>query len=344
MKILAIETSCDETAAAVVENKTRILSSVVRSQVKEHGMYGGVVPEIASRRHVECITAIVKKALKDAGETMGSIDAVAVTAGPGLVGALLVGVNFAKGLAFAADKPLIPVHHIRGHIAACYLADPPASPPFICLAISGGHSHIIAVDGYTRFRVLGRTRDDAAGEAFDKAARAMGLGYPGGPAIQAAALQSADDNRYRLPNPKVEGHPLDFSFSGLKTSVVNLLHNAGQKCEAVDINALAAAFEKTICEALVVRLTAAALNTGMKTMGIAGGVSANLRLRGMLTEAAAQNNLDLCLPPLWLTGDNAVMVAAQAFYEYEAGNRAPDELNAVATLSVNYQNPAVFAV
>ena len=344
LKILAIETSCDETAVAVVENKTRVLSSVVRSQIKEHGMYGGVVPEIASRRHVESISAIVKKALDDAGETIQSIDAVAVTAGPGLVGALLVGVNFAKGLALAADKPLIPVHHIRGHIAACYLADAAITPPFLCLAVSGGHSHIIAVEDYTTFRVLGRTRDDAAGEAFDKAARAMGLGYPGGPAIQAAAALSQDDNKYRLPSPKVEGHPLDFSFSGLKTSVVNLLHNAGQKCEPIDINALAATFERVICEALIGRLVEAAQKTGMKTVAIAGGVSANIRLRRMLTKAAAENDLSLCLPPLWLTGDNAAMIATQAFYELEAGNIAGDALNAVATLSVDYKTPAVFEV
>jgi N6-L-threonylcarbamoyladenine synthase len=342
MRILAIETSCDETAAAVLQDGTKVLSSVVASQLEDHGAYGGVVPEIASRMHTETVSHIVEKALFDAGETLKTIDAVAVTAGPGLVGALLVGVNFAKGLAFAAQKPLIPVHHIRGHIASCYLADNRPEPPFLCLVISGGHSHIVRVDGYTQFNVLGRTRDDAAGEAFDKVARAMGLGYPGGPAVDAAARKAGGDVVYTLPFPKVEGHPLDFSFSGLKTAVVNIIHNARQKGEEIDTFALAASFERVVCESLTKRLIEAAHITNIKTIAIAGGVSANSRLREMLLRQAAKSRLSLCIPPLWLTGDNAAMIAAQAFYEFRAGNIAGTRLNALASVEIDYESPAVF--
>jgi len=333
MKILAIETSCDETAAAVVESGRRILSSVIHSQVQEHAVYGGVVPEIASRRHIEQITQVVEQALADAGETLYSIDAVAVTAGPGLVGALLVGVNFAKGLSAALKKPLIPVHHIRGHIASNYLSYAELQPPFLCLVVSGGHSHIINVLGYTAFDVLGRTRDDAAGETFDKVARAMGLGYPGGLALDRLA-RNGDPTKYRLPKASIEGRPLDMSFSGVKTAAVNLLHNAQQKGEVVDLPSLAASLEDTVCEALVLRLCLACEQTGIKTITAAGGVSANTRLRELLTLLAGQLSVQVFLPDISLTGDNAAMIGAQAYYEYLDGNVADEKLNAVATLSV----------
>ncbi len=343
MKILAIESSCDETAAAVVEDGRTVLSSVVHTQIAEHRLYGGVVPEIASRRHIEKIDAVVLKALSQAGVSVHGVDAVAVTAGPGLIGALLVGVNFAKGLALAAEKPLIPVHHIRGHIAANYIAAPDLKPPFLCLVASGGHSLIIDVRDYTVLKVLGRSRDDAAGEAFDKAARSMGLRYPGGVALDAKA-RLGDDSKYRFPKPQVEGAPLDMSFSGIKTVVVNLLHNARQKGEALDIPSLCASFEKTVCDALCSRLFLAAQQTGARNISVAGGVSANTRLRSQLMAMAAERGLNLYLPPLSLTGDNAAMIASQAYFEYQAGHVANVALNAIATLSVENGAPEYFTV
>ncbi len=328
---------------AVVKDGREVLSSVVYSQTAEHRLYGGVVPEIASRRHIEEIDAVTERALVEAGETAGSVDAVAVTAGPGLVGALLVGVNFAKGLAQALDKPLIPVHHIRGHVAANYIAYPDLEPPFLCLVASGGHSHIMQVHDYTAFEVLGRTRDDAAGEAFDKAARAMGLGYPGGAALDALARQG-DDHKYRLPVPKVEGADLDYSFSGLKTAVVNLLHRAQQKNETVDMASLAAGFERIVCEILVTRLFLAAERTGAKTVSVAGGVCANTRLRAMLEEEGKTRGVRICMPPLWLPGDNAAMIGAQAYYEFLAGHCAGWDLNAVASLAIENGAPEDFRV
>ncbi|MFV0497215.1 MAG: tRNA (adenosine(37)-N6)-threonylcarbamoyltransferase complex transferase subunit TsaD [Candidatus Fimivivens sp.] len=343
MKILAIESSCDETAAAVVENGHSVLSSVVYTQIAEHGLYGGVVPEIASRRHIEKIDTVVSQALSQAKLAVCDVDAVAVTAGPGLIGALLVGVNFAKGLAFATGKPLIPVHHIRGHIAANYIASPELKPPFLCLVASGGHSLIIDVQGYTDLKVLGRSRDDAAGEAFDKAARSMGLGYPGGVALDAQA-RLGDENKYRFPKPHVDGAPLDMSFSGVKTCVVNLLHNAQQKGEMLDIPSLCAGFEKTVCDALCSRLFLAAEQTGAKNISIAGGVSANTRLRAQLIDSAAERGLNLYMPPLSLTGDNAAMIGAQAYFEFSANHVADAALNAIATLSVENGSPESFAV
>ncbi len=343
LKILAIESSCDETAAAVVEDGRRVLSSVVYTQIAEHRLYGGVVPEIASRRHIEQIDEVAAKALSDAGETVETVDAVAVTAGPGLVGALLVGVNFAKGLSLAAGKPLIPVHHIRGHIAANYIASPDLEPPFLCLVASGGHSLIVDVRGYTDLRVLGRSRDDAAGECFDKAARAMDFPYPGGVALDRQARRG-DDTKYRFPQPHVEGCPLDMSFSGVKTAVVNLLHNAKQKGETIDVPSLCASFEKTVCEALVSRVFLAAGQTGAKVVSVAGGVSANTRLREEMLACGKKNGVRICMPPLTLTGDNAAMIGSQAYYEYLAGHLASDRLNAVATLPVERGAPADFEV
>ncbi len=335
MKILAIESSCDETAAAVVENGTKILSSVVASQIEEHRLYGGVVPEIASRRHCESITSVVSEALSDAALSLNDIDAVAVTAAPGLIGALLVGVNFAKGLALAADKPLIPVHHIRSHIAANYLTTPQLKPPFLCLVASGGHSHIIEVLSYTDFRVVGRTRDDAAGEAFDKAARAMGFPYPGGREIDQAA-QRGNPSSYKLPHPQVDGCPFDFSFSGLKTAVINLLHNAEQKGETINTDDLSAAFQQTVCDILSDKLISAAKELGYQTIAVAGGVAANSGLRKRLERECRDNGFAFYLPALSLCGDNAAMVGCQAYFEYQSGVRASESLNAAASMPIDH--------
>lgn len=343
MNILAVESSCDETAVAIVRDGREVLTDCIASQVDLHRIYGGVVPEIASRKHIEAIYGLADQALARTGLLRSDIDAVAVTYAPGLIGAVLVGVNFAKAAALALGKPLIPVHHIRGHIAANYIASPDLEPPFLCLVASGGHSLIVDVQDYTEFHVLGRSRDDAAGEAFDKAARAMGLGYPGGVALDRLA-RSGDDRRYPFPQPHVEGAPLDMSFSGVKTSVVNLLHNAAQKGEEADLPSLCASFERTVCEALCTRLFAAAEQTGARVLSVAGGVSANTRLRGELAEGAARRGLRLCMPPLELTGDNAAMIGAQGYFEFCAGHLAPPSLNAVATLSVERGAPEHFAV
>lgn len=334
MKLLAIESSCDETAAAVVENGRHVLSSVINSQMEEHRQYGGVVPEIASRRHTENIIAVTQKALDDASVCMEEIDGIAVTYAPGLIGALLVGVNFAKGLVLATQKPLIPVHHIRGHIAANYIAHPELEPPFLCLVVSGGHSHLIEVLGYTKFRIIGRTRDDAAGEAFDKAARAMGFPYPGGVFLDQAARQG-DPSVYKLPRPKVEGSPYDFSFSGLKTAVVNLLHNASQKGETVEINNLAASFQQAVVEILSSHFLAAAEQFGYKKLVIAGGVSANSGLRKKMEDECKRRGYALYQPPLSLCGDNAAMIGAQGYYEFLAGHTAGLDLNGVASLPID---------
>lgn len=334
MKLLAIESSCDETAAAVVENGRRVLSSVINSQVEEHRQYGGVVPEIASRRHTENIIAVTQKALDDASVCLEGIDGIAVTYAPGLIGAVLVGVNFAKGLAMATKKPLIPVHHIRGHIAANYLAHPDLEPPFLCLVVSGGHSHLIEVLDYTKFHIVGRTRDDAAGEAFDKAARAMGFPYPGGVFLDQAARQG-DPSAYKLPRPKVEGSPYDFSFSGLKTAVVNLLHNASQKGETVEVNHLAASFQQAVVEILSSRFLAAAEQFGYRKLVIAGGVSANSGLREKMEDACKRRGYTLYQPPLSLCGDNAAMIGSQGYYEFLSGHTAGLDLNGIASLPID---------
>lgn len=334
MKILGIESSCDETAAAVVEDGIAILSSSVNSQIREHQKFGGVVPEIASRRHTENIIPVVQDALDQAGVTLKEIDGIAVTTAPGLIGALLVGVNFAKGLSLAAGKPLIPVHHIRGHIAANYLAHSELKPPYLCLVVSGGHSHLTEVLDYTEFHVIGRTRDDAAGEAFDKAARAMGFPYPGGVILDREA-QKGNPAAYRLPRPKVDGSPYDFSFSGLKTAVVNLVHNAAQKGETLPVQDLAASFQNTVAEILTGRLLMAARDYHYQTVAIAGGVSANSGLRSMLSERCGQEGLRLYYPPLSLCGDNAAMIASQGYFEYQAGIRAGMDLNASPSMPID---------
>lgn len=333
MKILAIESSCDETACSVVEDGRKIISNVVATQIDEHKLYGGVVPEIASRRHCENITGVCDEALEQAAVKLTDCDAVAVTYAPGLIGALLVGVNFAKALALAANKPLIPVHHIKGHIAANYIAHSELVPPYLCLVASGGHSHIIRVEDYTEFKTIGRTLDDAAGEAFDKAARSMGFPYPGGVHIDKAA-RSGDPKRYRLPIPKTE-NPYDFSFSGLKTAVINLVHNAEQKGEKIGVNDLAASFQRTVCDILTSRFIKAALDNGYKTVALAGGVAANSGLREALSREAEIHGMKLYIPPVSLCGDNAAMIGSQAYYEYLAGNLSDSSLNAVASLRLD---------
>lgn len=332
MKILAIESSCDETAVAIVQDGRQILSSVVYSQIEEHQKYGGVVPEIASRKHIETIVAITDTALKDANLSLDELDAIAVTTYPGLIGALLVGVNFAKGIAFSKNKPLIAVHHIKGHIAANYIAFPQLKPPFLCLVVSGGHTHIIEVLDYTTFNIIGKTRDDAVGEAFDKTARTMGFPYPGGIHVDKAAAKG-DASKYKLPKPKVDT-PYDFSFSGLKTAVINLVHNAKQKEQELDIDSLCASFQKTVCEIICDKLFAAAQHLDYKTVVVAGGVCANSGLREMLHHYANQRDITLFIPPIALCGDNAAMIGAQAFFEYQQNNLAELNLNAQASKSI----------
>lgn len=333
MKILSIESSCDETAAAVVEDGRRILSNVVDTQIETHALYGGVVPEIASRRHTEAVVRVTERALADAGLNKREVDAVAATCAPGLIGALLVGANFGKSLAFALDKPFVPVHHIRGHIAAAYLADETLEPPFLTLVASGGHSQLVLVRDYNDFEILGGTRDDAAGEAFDKVARVLGVGYPGGPKIDKLA-QTGDKSKYALPHSQIKDVPLDFSFSGLKTAVINLAHNAEQKGEALDREALAACFCASVVDTFVPRLELAVRQTGAKRVVCAGGVAANSFLRKALTELAGRMEFALSLPPLSLCGDNAAMIGAQAYYEYLAGHTGLTLQNAFATADI----------
>lgn len=337
MKILGIESSCDETAAAVVEGGRTVLSNVVASSVEEQALYGGVVPEIASRRHIESISQVVQKALADAHLTMDGVDAVAVTYAPGLIGAVLVGVNFAKGLSFAANKPLVPVHHLRGHVASLYLTHPELRPPFLCLVASGGHCHFVRVDGYTTFTVLGRTVDDAAGEAFDKVARTLGLGYPGGPAVSKAA-ETGDPTAYRLPTPHVEGR-YNVSFSGLKTAVLNVANTAEMKGEALDVPSLAAAFQHKVAEILAEKLALAAADTGAKTVCLAGGVAANTLLRQKVQQKVDTLGARLALPKLIYCGDNAAMIAAQGYYELQAGHTAGAGLNGYASLPMEQGYP-----
>jgi len=334
MKILAFESSCDETAVAVVEDGRTVLSDAILSQADMHALYGGVVPEIASRKHVEAIAALSERALAEAGVTRRDIDAVAATYAPGLIGAVLVGLNFAKSVAYALGVPLIPVHHIRGHIAANYLAFPELEPPFLALCMSGGNTLLVDVAGYTSFRLVGATRDDAAGECFDKAARVLGLPYPGGAPMDALAQQSAG-GVYDLPRAQIEGAPLDMSFSGLKTAVVNLAHNAEQKGEPLDRAALARDFTRAVSDELVPRTMLAAKQCGRKVIVAAGGVAANSILRADLQAACEQAGCRLYLPPLKLCGDNGAMIGAQGYYEYLAGARGEVSLNAYATREID---------
>ena len=333
MNILAIESSCDETAVAVVRDGRTVLADCIASQVETHKIYGGVVPEIASRKHIEAIYGLADAALEQAALERKDLDAVAVTYAPGLIGALLVGVNFAKAAALSLGVPLIPVHHIRGHIAANYLAYPNLEPPFLCLVVSGGHTLLVDVRDYTEMEILGGTRDDAAGECFDKVARVLGMPYPGGAALDRAA-QGGDDRKYALPSAKVDGSPLDLSFSGLKTAAINLIHKTQQRGETLDLSAFCASYSRAVCEALVPRAMLALEQTGRKTLAVAGGVAANSRIRAALEQETAARGVRLCMPPLSLCGDNGAMIGSQAYYEYLAGNVADQTLNAYATKSL----------
>jgi len=334
MIILSIETSCDETAVAITRNGREVLAQELISQTDIHALYGGIVPELASRNHAAHIGHLAELTLKNAGIKMTDIDAIAVTYAPGLIGALLVGVNFAKGLALALGVPLIPVHHIRGHIAANYIAYPGLKPPFLCTILSGGNTIIVDVRDYTEMKIIGRSRDDAAGECFDKAARVMGLGYPGGPALDSLAI-TGDETLYNLPRPVIDGSPYDMSFSGLKTAVVNLVHNAEQKGEHLDKPSLAASFALAMSDILVPRIMAAADAFGHDKIAIAGGVAANSRIRADLNKAAESCGKTLLLPPLNLCGDNAAMIGCQGYYEYLAGAKVGMDLNAYATMDTD---------
>ena len=333
MNILAIESSCDETAVAIVKDGREVLCDCIASQVALHREYGGVVPEIASRKHIEAIYALADQALAETGLRRSDIDVVAVTYAPGLIGAVLVGVNFAKAAALALGKPLIPVHHIRGHIAANYLAYPDLKPPFLCLVVSGGHTMIIEVTDYTEMRILGTTLDDAAGESFDKVGRVLGMPYPGGAALDKMA-QQGDDQKYDLPRSRPGANPYDMSFSGLKTAALNLIHHAEQVGEELDIPSLCASFTAAVSDTLVPRVVQALKETGLKKVAVAGGVAANSRIRADILAAAKTLGAEVYMPPLKLCGDNAAMIGAQGYYEFLAGNRADMSLNAYATKSI----------
>ena len=333
MNILAIESSCDETAVAIVADGRRVLTDCIASQVDLHRIYGGVVPEIASRKHIEAIYGLADQALAQTGLSRNEIDAIAVTYAPGLIGAVLVGVNFAKAVAMALGKPLIPVHHIRGHIAANYLAFFELEPPFLCLVVSGGHTMIIDVCDYTKMRILGTTLDDAAGECFDKVGRVLGMPYPGGAALDRAS-QLGDETKYTLPHSKPGTNPYDMSFSGLKTATLNLIHHAQQVGQELDTNSLCAAFCAAVSDTLIPRVVMALEETGYRKLAVAGGVAANSRIRRDILAAAQKLGAQVYMPPLSLCGDNAAMIGAQAYYEYHAGNIADMTLNAYATKSI----------
>jgi len=333
MNILAVESSCDETAVAIVRDGRQVLCDCIASQVALHREYGGVVPEIASRKHMEAIYALADHALAEANLGRSDIDAVAVTYAPGLIGAVLVGVNFAKAAALALGKPLIPVHHIRGHIAANYIAYPDLEPPFLCLVVSGGHTMIIEVKNYTDMRILGTTLDDAAGECFDKVGRVLGMPYPGGAALDKQA-QLGDDQKYDLPRSRPGANPYDMSFSGLKTAALNLIHHAEQVGEQLHIPSLCASFTAAVSDTLVPRVVQALNETGLKKVAVAGGVAANSRIRRDILSAAGKLGVRVYMPPPSLCGDNGAMIGSQAYFEYLAGHTAGMELNAYATKSI----------
>ncbi|MCD8119376.1 MAG: tRNA (adenosine(37)-N6)-threonylcarbamoyltransferase complex transferase subunit TsaD [Lachnospiraceae bacterium] len=331
--ILAVETSCDETAAAVVKNGRKALSNVISSQIAIHTLYGGVVPEIASRKHIEAVNPVIKQALADAGMRLEDMDAIAVTSGPGLVGALLVGVAEAKAIAFAAKKPLVGVHHIEGHICANYIENPDLEPPFLCLVISGGHTHLVKVTDYGRYEILGKTRDDAAGEAFDKVARSIGLGYPGGPKVDALAKEG-NPEAIHFPRAVIDGAPYDFSFSGLKSAVLNYLNSCEMKGEEVNRADVAASFEQAVVDSLVSRTMHAAKETGYRKVAIAGGVAANSAIRAALKTACEENGYAFYYPSPVLCTDNAAMIGSAGYYEYLSGVRHGWDLNAVPNLEL----------
>lgn len=331
--ILAIESSCDETAAAVVKNGREVLSNVINTQIAIHTEYGGVVPEIASRKHIENINPVIRKALEDAGVTLDDIDAIGVTYGPGLVGALLVGVAEAKAIAFAKNKPLVGVHHIEGHISASYVENKELEPPFVALVVSGGHTHLVKVNDYGEYEIVGRTRDDAAGEAFDKVARAIGLGYPGGPKIDKLAKEGNPD-AIEFPRAHVDDAPYDFSFSGIKSAVLNYINSANMQGKEINRADVAASFQKAVVDALVSRAVRLAKECGMDKLAIAGGVASNSALRAAIQEACAKNNIGFYSPSPILCTDNAAMIGAAAYYEYIKGVRHGYDLNAVPNLKL----------
>lgn len=331
--ILAIESSCDETAAAVVKNGRSVLSNVIYSQIALHTLYGGVVPEIASRKHIEKINQVVEAALEEAQMTLEEMTAVAVTYGPGLVGALLVGVAEAKAIAYGAGKPLVGVHHIEGHVSANFIEHPDLEPPFVCLIVSGGHTHLVVVKDYGEFEILGRTRDDAAGEAFDKVARAVGLGYPGGPKIDKAAKEG-DPKAIRFPRAKVEGAPYDFSFSGLKSAVLNHINHANMVGQAICVPDLAASFQDAVVDVLVSHTVEAAKELGYKKVAMAGGVASNSALRAGMKKASRKAGLEIYYPSPMLCTDNGAMIGAAGYYEYMKGTRSGWDLNAVPNLKL----------
>ena len=333
VRILAIESSCDETAAAVVKNGREVLSNIIYSQIATHTMYGGVVPEIASRKHIEKINQVVESALKEADMTLEQVDAVGVTYGPGLVGPLLIGVSAAKALAWAADKPLIGVNHIEGHVAANFIASPELEPPFVCLIVSGGHTHLVVVEDYGVFRILGRSRDDAAGEAFDKVARSVGLGYPGGPKIDAKAKEGNPD-AIQFPQAKVRESVYDFSFSGLKSAVLNYQNHAKMTGEEINVADLVASFQKAVVDVLVEHTVAAAHEYGFRQVAMAGGVASNSALRNAMKTRCEREGFRLFYPPPVLCTDNAAMIGSAAYYEYMAGKRSGWDLNAVPGLKL----------
>ena len=328
--ILAIETSCDETSAAVVRNGREVLSNIISTQIDLHTKYGGVVPEIASRMHVEKINPVIKEALAESQMTLDDIDAIGVTYGPGLVGALLVGVVAAKSIAFATNKPLVGVHHIEGHIAANYIAHKELEPPFLCLVVSGGHTHLVHVLDYTNYEIMGRTRDDAAGEAYDKVARSIGLPYPGGPKIDALAKEGNKD-AIIFPRAMLDGG-YDFSFSGVKSSVLNYVNSCKMKNEPLCVPDIAASFQSSVVDVLVSKTIALAKEKGIKKIALAGGVAANEGLRTAMGEKCMENNLTLYYPNMRLCTDNAAMIGAAAYHEFLSGRRAGMNLNAVPNL------------
>jgi len=332
--ILGIESSCDETSASVVKNGRHIISNIISTQIDLHKKYGGVVPEIASRKHVELIIPVINQALDEAGVTLPDIDAIGVTYGPGLVGALLVGLTAAKAIAFTANKPLVGVHHIEGHIAANYLQYPELEPPFICLVASGGHSHIVHVKNYDQFEILGQTRDDAAGEAFDKISRAIGLGYPGGPLIDKYAL-TGNNQAISFPRVYFNDDSLDFSFSGLKTAVLNYLNRMEQTGEKINIPDVAASFQQAVVDVLVRNTIAAAKAKNINKIALAGGVAANTQLRKEMKSTAEKHGIEVMYPGLILCTDNAAMIGCAAYYEYIKGERAGMDLNAVPGLKLS---------
>ncbi len=331
--ILAIESSCDETAAAVVRNGRDVLSNVISSQIAIHTLYGGVVPEIASRKHMEKINQVIEQALSDADMKLNDVDAIGVTYGPGLVGALLVGVSAAKAISFASGKPLVGVHHIEGHISANYIENKELEPPFVCLVVSGGHTHIVIVNDYGKYEVIGRTRDDAAGEAFDKVARAIGLGYPGGPKVDKIAKEG-NPHAIEFPRAVIDDAPYDFSFSGLKSAVLNYINSCKMKDIPVNTADVAASFQQAVTDMLVSRAIKAVKANGMDKFAIAGGVASNSAIRAALIEQCDKNNIRFFSPSPGLCTDNAAMIGAAAYYEYMDGVRSGWDLNAVPGLKL----------